>query len=167
MYSLHLLCPAEQVDSISLGLWEAGTLGIEEIAAGGNMVKLIAAFEAEKPTIPTRSAASRVSRYMGAGRRHGLGEMDGRVLAGPRHRSKAVSRGAMVQRADSKRTAAHHSQSRNGQRHRRAPVHPACPTSLGRNRGARLRGGRHWHWLRDTGDSRYPVGRSTRSRDRY
>ncbi|HEX4169151.1 MAG TPA: 50S ribosomal protein L11 methyltransferase [Bryobacteraceae bacterium] len=46
MYSLHLLCTAEEVDGISLRLWEAGTLGIQEIE-GSDAIKLIAMFERE------------------------------------------------------------------------------------------------------------------------
>jgi ribosomal protein L11 methyltransferase len=44
MYSLRIVCSEEQVDALSGELWEAGTLGIQEIALSEG-VTLIAAFE--------------------------------------------------------------------------------------------------------------------------
>jgi ribosomal protein L11 methyltransferase len=44
MYALRLVCPPEEVDRVTGALWEAGTLGIQEIAAPGTTV-LLAVFE--------------------------------------------------------------------------------------------------------------------------
>lgn len=45
MYSLALLCTADQVDELSAELWEAGTAGIRELDAEPGRVLLIAGFE--------------------------------------------------------------------------------------------------------------------------
>jgi ribosomal protein L11 methyltransferase len=44
MYSLHLTCSSEEVERVSFGLWEAGTVGIRE-EERGELVELIAGFE--------------------------------------------------------------------------------------------------------------------------
>ncbi len=44
MYALRLVCPPEEVDRVTGVLWEAGTVGIEEMASTGATV-LIAVFE--------------------------------------------------------------------------------------------------------------------------
>jgi ribosomal protein L11 methyltransferase len=44
MYSLRLTCPADDVDRVSVELWEAGTLGIHE-TEDGNRAALTACFE--------------------------------------------------------------------------------------------------------------------------
>lgn len=45
MYSLELLCTPDQVDELSVELWERGTAGIREIEVAHNRVRLIAGFE--------------------------------------------------------------------------------------------------------------------------
>jgi ribosomal protein L11 methyltransferase len=49
MYSLELLCKADQVDELSVELWERGTAGIREIDAGQDLVRLIAGFDEGGP----------------------------------------------------------------------------------------------------------------------
>lgn len=45
MYSLDLLCTAEEIDRLSTELWEAGTAGIRELETKQGRVLLIAGFE--------------------------------------------------------------------------------------------------------------------------
>ena len=45
MYSLDLLCTAEEIDKLSTELWEAGTAGIRELETEQGRVLLIAGFE--------------------------------------------------------------------------------------------------------------------------
>ena len=46
MFSLRLICPAEEAELVSVYLWEQGTAGIREQEAGAEIV-LIAAFESD------------------------------------------------------------------------------------------------------------------------
>ncbi len=58
MYSLHLSCPPESVDALSLQLWEQGTAGIRELDYGGEVL-LIAGFEddVDQPRLSKEFAA--------------------------------------------------------------------------------------------------------------
>ncbi len=55
MYSLLLTCPSAEIESISAELWEAGTLGIEELDFGGE-AQLIAAFPSPQADLVERFA---------------------------------------------------------------------------------------------------------------
>lgn len=44
MYSLHLTCVALEAEKVSVALWEAGTVGVQEIPSGDHVI-LIAGFE--------------------------------------------------------------------------------------------------------------------------
>ncbi|HEX3685037.1 MAG TPA: 50S ribosomal protein L11 methyltransferase [Bryobacteraceae bacterium] len=55
MYSLLLTCSSADIESISADLWEAGTLGIEELESGGE-TQLIAAFPSHQAGLLERFA---------------------------------------------------------------------------------------------------------------
>lgn len=58
MYSLRLVCKPEELDLLSAELWEAGTIGIREIAQGGDTI-LIAGFNTTegRPELLTKFGA--------------------------------------------------------------------------------------------------------------
>ncbi|HTU45602.1 MAG TPA: 50S ribosomal protein L11 methyltransferase [Bryobacteraceae bacterium] len=55
MYSLLLTCTSAEIESISAELWEAGTLGIEELNSSGE-IQLVAAFSSQQAGLLERFA---------------------------------------------------------------------------------------------------------------
>jgi ribosomal protein L11 methyltransferase len=55
MYSLLLTCTSAEIEPVSAELWDAGTLGIEELDSGGE-TQLVAAFASHQPALLARFA---------------------------------------------------------------------------------------------------------------
>ena len=63
MYSLHLICGTHDTEHLSVALWDAGTLGIQEISGGDDLVQLIAAFESDEVKLELNERIQHLQRW--------------------------------------------------------------------------------------------------------